>query len=243
MNELTDIAPGTLIAVHLNYRSRAAERGRTPSAPSYFLKPPTTVSVSDVEVVRPLGCGLLAYEGEIALLMGDTPANVDQRDAWRHVQAVTAANDFGVYDLRYADPGSNVHSKGWSGFTPVGPRLLTAAGIDPQTLRVRTWLDSELVQDADQDDMIFGPEYVIADLSRVLRIRRGDLILLGTPTGSSVALPGQTVEVEVNAGELSTGRLTRTVTEGTVPIPAVGALPRNDHDARTAAFGERGGNR
>ena len=34
---------------------------------------------------------------------------------------VTAANDFGLYDLRANDKGSNVRSKGGDGFTPIGP--------------------------------------------------------------------------------------------------------------------------
>ena len=60
------LSPAKVIAVHLSYRSRAEQRGRTPSEPSYFLKPPSSVS-GDGPVVRPKGAELLAYEGEIAV--------------------------------------------------------------------------------------------------------------------------------------------------------------------------------
>ena len=43
---------------------------------------------------------------------------------------IAAANDVGVYDLRWADRGSNVLAKGHDGFTPVGPRLVPAADLD-----------------------------------------------------------------------------------------------------------------
>ncbi len=63
-----------VIAVHLNYRSRAAERGRTPSVPSYFLKPPSSLAGDGDPVVRPRGCELLAYEGEVAAVIGEVVA-------------------------------------------------------------------------------------------------------------------------------------------------------------------------
>ena len=61
---------------------------------------------------------------------------------------ITAANDFGVYDLRYADRGSNVRSKGIDGFTPLGPRLIDARAVDLAAIRLRTWVNGDLAQDA-----------------------------------------------------------------------------------------------
>src|SRR6202451_4545461 len=116
-------APSKIISVHVSYRSRAMERGRLPQWPSYFLKPPSTLAADGDLVRRPPGCELLAFEGEVALVIGTRTSRVAAADAWSHVRWVTAANDFGVYDLRYADRGSNVRSKGVDGFTPVGPAL------------------------------------------------------------------------------------------------------------------------
>ena len=145
---LTTLAPSKVIAVHLSYRSRAAERGRSPAFPSYFLKPPSSVGASGQPVCRPAGCQLLAFEGEIALVIGTRAHHIEPQDGWSHVGWVTAANDFGVYDLRYADSGSNVRSKGVDGFTPLGPELIDAAMIDPRSLRLQTWVNGNLVQDA-----------------------------------------------------------------------------------------------
>ena len=52
--------PGKIVAVHLNYPSRADQRGRRPAAPSYFLKPSSSVAASGGELERPLGTELLA---------------------------------------------------------------------------------------------------------------------------------------------------------------------------------------
>ena len=80
---------------------------------------------------RPADCELLGFEGEIALIIGKTARRVSIVDAWSYVGGLTASNDLGVYDLRWADKGSNLRSKGGDGFTPVGPAILNAADVDP----------------------------------------------------------------------------------------------------------------
>src|SRR5262245_29379035 len=130
MQRPLSLAAGKVVAVHLNYRSRAAERGRIPSTPSYFLKPATSLAADGAPIVRPSGCELLCYEGEIALVIGLAARRVDVADALAHVGWVTAANDLGVYDFRWADRGSNLLAKGQDGFTPIGPRLVPAEELD-----------------------------------------------------------------------------------------------------------------
>ncbi|MGH8963451.1 MAG: fumarylacetoacetate hydrolase family protein [Jatrophihabitantaceae bacterium] len=229
--------PGKVVAVHLNYPSRAAQRGRTPQHPSYFLKPPSSLSAPGAPIVRPAGCELLGFEGEIALVIGERTRAVRPDQGWSRVRWVTAANDVGVYDLRYADRGSNLLAKGRDGFTPVGPALLDARELDPSALRLRTWLDDELVQDDSSDTLLFDFGLLVADLSHALTLEAGDLILTGTPAGASVARPGQTVAVEVSDGVRSTGRLCNPVVESADPYPDFGAPPVADQRARAEAFG------
>ena len=230
--------PGKVVAVHVSYRSRAAERGLVPAWPSYFLKPPSSLAGSDDPVARPPGCELLAFEGEVALVIGRRARRVSRAEAWDCVSALTAANDFGVYDLRYADRGSNVRSKGIDGFTPVGPRLIDARAVDLAALRLRTWVNSELEQDAWPDrDMLFGFADIVADLSRLVTLEPGDLVLTGTPTGSTVVNPGDVVEVEVSAGEQSSGRLRSPIVEADYLLEPPGAMPRSGDAERSAAYG------
>ena len=141
---------------------------------------------------------------------------------------ITAANDFGVYDLRYADRGSNVRSKGIDGFTPLGPRLIDARAVDLAAVRLRTWVNGDLAQDAwPAQDMLFGFGDIVADLSRLVTLEPGDVILTGTPTGSTVVNPGDVVEVEVGAGDQSSGRLRSPITEADYRLdPARRHAPR-----------------
>ncbi|MDN5726123.1 MAG: fumarylacetoacetate hydrolase family protein [Propionibacteriales bacterium] len=243
--------PGKIIAVHLSYASRAEQRGRTPEAPSYFFKPTSSLAPSGGMIERPAGTELLAFEGEIALVIRNTARHVSLDQAWSHVGWVTAANDFGLYDLRANDKGSNVRSKGGDGFTPLGPALLEAADLDPTALRVRTWVNGNLVQDDTTAGLIFPLAQIVADLSQHLTLEPGDVILTGTPAGSSVVVPGDVVEVEVDdcrslsergtsaSKRDSTGRLVTTVVEGGGPAfdPKLGSLPAVDDQQRTEAWG------
>jgi 2-keto-4-pentenoate hydratase/2-oxohepta-3-ene-1,7-dioic acid hydratase in catechol pathway/regulator of RNase E activity RraA len=230
--------PGKIVAVHTSYRSRAAERGATPAWPSYFLKPASSLAGSGDPVARPPGCELLAFEGEVALVIGRRALRVSRADACQHVAWVTAANDFGVYDLRHADRGSNLRSKGLDGFTPVGPRLIDARAVDLAALRLRAWVNGELAQDAwPAQDMLFGFDDIVADLSRLLTLEPGDVILTGTPTGSTVAKPGDVVEVEVSAEDQSSGRLVSPIVEADYRLEPPGAMPRAGDAERAAAYG------
>ena len=233
--------PGKIIAIHLSYASRADQRGRRPQHPSYFFKPSSSVAASGGTIERPDGTELLAFEGEIALVIGAPARRVSLGDAWSHVAAVTAANDFGLYDLRANDKGSNVRSKGGDGFTPIGPSLIPAAAVDPETLRVRTWLNGALVQDDTSAGMIFPLAQLVADLSQHFTLEPGDVILTGTPAGSSVAQPGDVVEVEVDVpGGPTSGRLVTTVVQGAAAFDAeLGSLPAVDDLQRTEAWGSR----
>ena len=187
---------------------------------------------------RPAGCELLGFEGEIALVIGKPARRVGLEDAWSHVEWVTASNDLGVYDLRYADKGSNLRSKGGDGFTPVGPGLIAADAVDPATLRIRTWHNGELVQDDTTGDLLFPFARLVADLSQLLTLedgrhhphrhpRRG----LGGQAGRRRRGGSRRAE---RRGARPAGRLATTVAEGTTPFAR---LRRPAQDRRPPAGG------
>lgn len=230
--------PGKVIAVHLGYASRAAQRGRAPAHPSYFLKASSSLTGGG-PVTRPDGTELLGFEGEIALVVGTAARHVSPSAAWKHVGWVTAANDLGLHDLRAADRGSNARSKSGDGFTPLGPRLIPADRIDPARLGVRTWLDGTLVQDDTSAGLLFPFGLLLADLSRVMTLEPGDVVLTGTPAGASVAGPGQRVEVEVFALDepaTTSGRLVTDVVAGPA-LAGWGSPPAVDDVQRADAWG------
>jgi 5-oxopent-3-ene-1,2,5-tricarboxylate decarboxylase/2-hydroxyhepta-2,4-diene-1,7-dioate isomerase len=220
------LRPGKIIAVHVGYASRAAESGDRGAYPSYFLKPASSAATTGGHAELPAGTQHLTCEGEVALVIGTSARAVSRQDAWAHVAWVTAANDLGAGQLRGADRGSNLRAKGRDGFTPLGPQLIDARTLDPDSLRVRTWVNGRLVQDDTTASMLFGLDQIVADLSQHLTLETGDVILTGTPAGSTALHPGDVVEVQVDGPVASSGRLKTTVVQGERPFdPDLGALP------------------
>ena len=225
------LAPGKVIAVHLNYHSRAAQRGRVPSVPSYFFKPPSSLSGGG-DVVRPAGTELLAYEGEIALIIGRPARHISPEQAGSHIGWYAPANDLGLHDFRAADRGSGVMAKGQDGFAPLGPAM-AADGVDPRGLHVTTTVNGEVRQDATGEDLIFPFAQLVADLSRFMTLEPGDVILTGTPAGTGVLVPGDVVAVTLEGA----GTVTSTIVAGSTALEPYGAMPIVTEEARAFALG------
>jgi 5-oxopent-3-ene-1,2,5-tricarboxylate decarboxylase/2-hydroxyhepta-2,4-diene-1,7-dioate isomerase len=221
---LPPVEPAQIFATHLTYRSRAEEyrMARLPSEPSYFLKPRSSLSAHRAPVARPPGCRFLNYEGEIAVVMGERCLGASPRDALRYVAGYTVANDWGVHDFRHADRGSMLRVKGQDGFCPLGPALVDAQDVDPDDLTLRTYVNGELVQEGHTGrDLLFSFAYQIADVSRLVTLEPGDVLLTGTPANSRPVEPGDLVAVEVD----EIGRLENPVVELGRELEPVGEQP------------------
>lgn len=210
---LAPVEPATIVCVHLNYRSRAEELGRdlTGEHPTYFLKPPTTVNGHGGDLVRPADCELLNYEGELAVVVGRPMRRVAAADVWDHLAGFCVADDVGAHDFRDTDAGSMLRVKGQDGFCPLGPGLVS--GVDVRRARLRTRVNGVVVQEACLDEMTWGIDELLADITRHVTLRPGDVVLTGTPWHSRPMFPGDTVEVEVEG----IGRLANRVVDGPAP--------------------------
>jgi 5-oxopent-3-ene-1,2,5-tricarboxylate decarboxylase/2-hydroxyhepta-2,4-diene-1,7-dioate isomerase len=207
---LPPVDPATIVCVHLNYPSRAIELRRDSAGdhPTYFLKPATTVNHHRGRLVRPDDCRLLNYEGELAAVVGRPMHRVGVDDVWDHLAGFCAANDAGAHDFRDTDAGSMLRVKGQDGFCPLGPGLVR--GVDVRRARLVTRVNGVVVQEAAVDEMTWGVDRLLADITRHVSLRPGDVVLTGTPWHSRPVFPGDTVEVEVEG----VGRLTNHVVAG-----------------------------
>jgi 5-oxopent-3-ene-1,2,5-tricarboxylate decarboxylase / 2-hydroxyhepta-2,4-diene-1,7-dioate isomerase len=220
---LAPVEPTKILAVHLTYRSRLDEyKARTPSEPSYFVKPTTTLNGHRGVVRRPRGTRFLNYEGELAAVVGRTMKGVPLEDVLDHVAGYACANDVGLHDFRHADRGAMLRVKGQDGFLPLGPEVVPASDFDPTDYTLRTYVNGDVVQEASADDLIFPVAYQLADLCRLITLLPGDVILTGTPANSRPMEPGDVVEVEISG----LGRLVNTVVDWDVDLRGPGEQPQ-----------------
>ena len=236
IEDATHLAPSEptkIIAVHLNYDSRTQEfMTKLPPAPTYFHKPITALNTHKGAVVRPAGCKWLNYEGEIVIIIGKTCRNISPEEAGEYIAGYSVGNDYGLHDFRDTDAGSMLRVKGSDTLAPVGPGMVT--DWDFRNKMIRTYVNGEVKQEDNTDNMEWDMHYLVADIARTITLVPGDMLFSGTPAFSRPVQPGDVVEVEVEG----LGRLTNHIVEGPTPIRTdVGAQPTESEEVVSTALG------
>ena len=192
---LPPVQPSKIICVHLNYQNRIDElKTEGPPAPNYFLKATSSLNSHKGVVIRPRGTRFLNYEGEVAIVIGQTARNIRMADAFDYVAGYSLANDFALHDFRHADRGSMLRVKSADTLGPMGPGLVR--GWEPADQVLRTRVNGAVVQESSLKGMVFSVAYVVADLARIMTLLPGDVIFSGTPSNSRPVEPGDVVTVE-----------------------------------------------
>jgi len=197
--------PQKIVCVGLNYVDHAAEGSqKIPEHPLLFAKWPNTLIGPREPIVLPSITTKVDYEGELAVVIGTRARRLAVDDALDAVGGYLCANDVSARDLQFGD-GQWVRGKSLDTFCPIGPALVPASEIpDPGTLRLKTILNGEVVQEAPTRDMIFSVAEIVAFVSEAITLEPGDLILTGTPAGVGIfrdpellLQPGDEVTVEI----------------------------------------------
>ena len=159
-----------------------------PSVPQIFTKATTSLAGPTDAIVFDEGTtSSVDYEGEIGVVIGHECRNVPESEALAKVFGFLALNDVTARDLQR----NHVQwflGKSLDTFCPVGPWITTLDQAPIESLRVRTWVNDELRQDAPLSDLIFGVPRLIATLSSAMTLLPGDIIATGTPVGVGIGL-------------------------------------------------------
>jgi 2-keto-4-pentenoate hydratase/2-oxohepta-3-ene-1,7-dioic acid hydratase in catechol pathway len=161
------------------------------------------------------------YEGELAVVIGRTARKVSKDDAHRHIAAVTILNDLTARDLQWVMLGKNrivdwLSSKALDDSTPVGPGLVPVKAVgDIHRLKLKTWLNQDLMQDGETSMMVYSAFELLEYLSARVTLRPGDVISTGTPVGvggfrNIFLKPGDVLKVEIQG----IGRIENPVVQG-----------------------------
>jgi len=199
---LTPVVPGKVLALWNNYHALGRKLGLAPpSEPLYLMKPPNTYLAPGATIRKPRVAdsgAKVAFEGELAIVIGSTCSGVAPDSAPDHIFGYTCANDVTVNEIIGRDPTFPqwVRAKGFDTFCPFGPVIAT--GLNPAMLVVRTLLNGEVRQDYPVNDMVFSAAELVSRISQDMTLEPGDLILCGTSVGVGSMRPGSTIEVEID---------------------------------------------
>lgn len=198
--------PGKMLALWNNFRAAAEKNGwAIPAEPLYFVKTPNSHAAHGQAIAAlPPEAGRVAYEGELAVVIGRRAKAVTTEQAAAHIFGYSCANDLTAMELLQRDPAFPqwTRAKGFDGFGVFGPVIET--DFDPSVACVRTLVGGRERQNYALADMIFAPHELVSRLSHDMTLEPGDVILCGTSLGVLPMKPGTTVEVEIDGiGRLS----------------------------------------
>jgi 2-keto-4-pentenoate hydratase/2-oxohepta-3-ene-1,7-dioic acid hydratase in catechol pathway len=212
--------PGKIIVIGLNYRDHAAETGNPlPSFPRFHLIPGSAVTGCGATVRLPRTApDRVDYEGELGIVVGRSGRDIPEKSAWDFVAGGTVADDISARDIQSGEnPGlpmaSPALAKGFDGFKPLGPALLTADELrQHDTLGITTEVNGVVRQSSSTAELVFSVPQLLAFVSSFLTLEAGDVVLTGTPGGTGVAdgrflTPGDVIKVTVE----NIGTLTNTI--------------------------------
>lgn len=193
---LAPVAPSKIVAIGLNYRDHAQERGKpVPSEPLIFLKPPSSLIGPGETIRRPAWAGRVDHEAEMGIVIGRKAYDLPSPEAAApHVFGAVCVNDVTARELQDKDV-QFTRAKGFDTFCPVGPCLVTE--LDLGDLAVVGRVNGQVRQRSRTDQLIFPPAFLVWFVSRVMTLLPGDIISTGTPAGIGPLAAGDVVEVEV----------------------------------------------
>ena len=166
-----------------------AERG----TPVFFHKPADAI-VTDGVVPYPPATSDLHHEVELVVALGrDAPPGVlPVADAAALVFGYGIGLDLTRRDLQAQAKAAGLPwdiAKGFDHSAPVS-ELLPAAGLDLRQSTLSLEVNGNLRQSARLDQMIWSVADILHELSKLYRLRAGDLVLMGTPAGVAALAPG-----------------------------------------------------
>ncbi|OJD14812.1 hypothetical protein AJ78_04868 [Emergomyces pasteurianus Ep9510] len=205
-----------VMCIGRNYADHITELNNVrPKQPFFFLKPPSSILLPNSgPVLRPKGVSL-HYEVELALVIGKTLRDhdpADEQGALDSISAYALAIDLTARNIQDASKKAGLPwsiAKGFDTFLPISSLIPKSRIPDPHNATLHLSVDGQLRQRDSTNLMLYRIPRQLADISRVMTLEPGDLVLTGTPKGVGEVSDGQviTAGINVDGKEIGEGRI------------------------------------
>lgn len=144
------------------------------------------------------------YEVELALIIGKDGINISKEDAEDHIFGYTIVNDISARNIQRKH-GQWFKGKSLETYCPMGPVIVHKSQMPfPVEVDIKCFINDELRQDSNTKQLIFDIPTIIEDLSKGMYLRKGDIIITGTPAGVGLGFkpfkflkPGDKIECQI----------------------------------------------
>lgn len=192
-----------IYCVGRNYAEHAREMGHDPNeAPPFFFGKPADALLTDgADMPYPSQTADLHHEIELVAALGSGGRDIAVDQALTHVWGYAAGIDMTRRDVQgKAKSGGRPWdmAKGFDHSAPIGLLApVSSLGGHPTHGRITLTVNGALRQEGDIAQMIWDLPHVIAELSRWVELKAGDLIFTGTPAGVGAVGAGDVLEGEI----------------------------------------------
>jgi 2-keto-4-pentenoate hydratase/2-oxohepta-3-ene-1,7-dioic acid hydratase in catechol pathway len=195
-----DIIVPKIFCLGKNYAKHAAEmKSDVPGKPIVFMKPSSAIVHNDAKIKVPTITQDLHHETEVFFVIGKSGKNIRKEDARPYLAAMGIGLDLTLRDIQteLRDKGNPwLISKGFDGSAPIS-NAVPVEGVDFNSLELRLSVNDKLRQQGSYKNTIFKIEEVIAFISDLFTLERGDLVFTGTPEGVAQLSSGDRLHAEL----------------------------------------------
>lgn len=205
---LLDFPVNKVVCVGSNYAKHIKEMGSVPSdEPVIFMKPETALCDINQPVAIPKNLGEVHHEIELAILIGESLKNADEDKVARAIAGYAVALDLTLRDLqaklkKAGQPWEK--SKAFDGSCPISGFIPISGTSNLQNVQLSLSVGDEIRQLGSTRDMITPILPLISYMSRFFTLRKGDVILTGTPEGVAPLVSGDMLKLSIDDRSLTT---------------------------------------
>ncbi|KAK6614307.1 hydrolase C21C3.09c [Botrytis cinerea] len=213
-----------VVCIGRNYADHVTELNNAkPKQPFFFLKPPSSIlPPNGGAVIRPKGVDL-HYEVELALIMGKQVKNLEaenEKEAYDSIESYAMSIDMTARNAQNEAKKKGLPwdiAKGFDTFLPMSNIISKSQIPDPHNATVWLTVNNEHRQKDSTELMLFRIPRILSDISKVMTLEKGDVVLTGTPKGVGSVKPGDVMRVGISVGgkELEEGKIEVAVEEST----------------------------
>ncbi|ODV61917.1 calcium-translocating P-type ATPase [Ascoidea rubescens DSM 1968] len=194
---------GKILCIGRNYVNQYSELSSLKNVqPFYFLKPSSSILLpNEGPVLIPKGV-VVNHEIELVVVMGKTLKNIDpnnfsDQDALDSIKGYALAIDFTAKNVQDEAKKKGLPwsiSKGFDTFCPLSSFIPKEKIPDPYKARLHFEINGETKQDDYVELMITRINKIMSEMSSIMTLEKGDLILTGTPKGIGSVAVGDHIE-------------------------------------------------
>ncbi|RAT96656.1 fumarylacetoacetate hydrolase family protein [Brevibacillus sp. Leaf182] len=198
--------PARIICQGANYVSHRAEAGLSVERPPFnmiFTKADSSLCGADSDIMRPKHVKLLDYELELGLVLGQDisgPLQISDENLHEYVAGLVIANDVSARDVQLPQ-GQWLKGKSYRTFCPTGPYLYLLEKDEMPSIHeldLKLWVNGELRQSSNTSQLLYKPAETLTELSEIMNLSVGDLILTGTTGGVALHLQSEVMDQILN---------------------------------------------